>query len=280
MKKPVNFSIPLKTNLLLLLLLASFRLYSQDFYDHDNSFRFGEYLYHSNQFDLAAREFERCAFLKPDEKTSFLYLFKIYRKINLFDKAVSSYQRYSGKSSFANMDADFEPEYFKLLVQNNKYTDASLFLDVNPKFGSNPDLRLSAILLMKDWKDAGPYVDANNQKLNPLLTDITRQALSIRKKSPVLAGILSGVIPGSGKVYAGKWKDGVISFLMTSTAAFMAVRGFNKNPGNFYPWAMGTLSFVYYTGNIYGSVQTATKYNKDKENEVVDKTRDFILRDN
>ena len=67
---------------------------------------------------------------------------------------------------------------------------------------------------------------------------------------------------------------------MTSSAAFVSVRGFNKNPHNFYPWAMGTISAVYYSGGIYGSVQAAKKYNKNKEDDLVNKTRSYILTDN
>lgn len=269
----------MRTKLLILFLLASFQLFSQDFYNHGNSLKFGEYLYHSNQYDLAVREFERCVFLKPDDRESFLYLFKIYRKTNAFDKAVASYRQYSGKVSFDEMDPDFGSEYFKLLVQNDKYEDAGLFLKTNSYFNKNNDFRLSTILLTKKWQEAGAFKNEQNDQVNSSLAEITSRGLALKRKSPALAGILSVIIPGSGKAYAGKWKDGLVSFLMTSSTAFMAVRGFNKNAKSFYPWAMGTLSVVYYSGNIYGSTQAAYKYNKDKEDELVSKTRDFILRD-
>ncbi len=280
MKKPVNILTPLKTKIITLFLFASLRLFSQDFYNHDNSLKFGEYLYNSNQYDLAVREFERCIFLKPDDRESFLYLFKIYRKTNAFDKANACYKQYSGKASFDRMDADFGSEYFKLLIQNNKYEDASYFLNEDINFSKNNDLKLSTILLSKKWKEAGKFENERNNQVSSFLSEITNQGLALKRKSPALAGFLSVIIPGSGKAYAGRWKDGIISFLMTSTSAFMAVRGFNKNPKSFYPWAMGTLSVVYYSGNIYGSTQAAYKYNKEKEDELVSKTRDFILRDN
>ncbi|MFA5329626.1 MAG: hypothetical protein WC384_17665 [Prolixibacteraceae bacterium] len=270
----------MKTKLLFLFLLAATRLFSQDFYNHDNSLKFGEYLYHSNQYDLAVREFERCVFLKPDDRQSYLFLFKIYRKTNAFEKAIESYKQFSGKTGFIDMDQEFGSEYFKLLVQNEKYEDAGSFINSNDFFKQNSDFKLSTILLRKSWKEAGNFKSEYEDKLNRSLVEIADQGQALKRKSPALAGILSVIIPGSGKVYSGRWKDGLISFLMTSTTAFMAVRGFNKNPKSFYPWAMGTLSVVYYSGNIYGSTQTANKYNKDKENELVNKTRDFILRDN
>jgi tetratricopeptide (TPR) repeat protein len=268
---------PLKTNFLILFFLISIDLFAQDFYDHGNSLKFGEYLYNSNQYDLAAREFERCVFLKPDDRESFVYLFKIHRKENAFDKAIDCYKRYSGNLNYNEMDSTFGSEYFKLLIQNEKYRDAASFLNVNPLYKADHNLMLSTILLRKEWKEADQFTTAMNGHLNKSLTEITSQGLALKKKSPALAGLFSAVLPGSGKVYSGRWKDGVISFLMTSTSAFVAVRGFNKNPNSFYPWAMGTMAVVYYSGNIYGSAQAALKYNKYKEDELVNKTRGYIL---
>ena len=269
----------MKTNFLILFLLASIDLFAQDFYNHDNSFKFGEYLYNSNQYGLAVREFERCVFLKSDDRESFLYLFKIHRKSNSFDQAITCYKKYSGKLDFAKMDTAFGSEYFKLLIQNDKYQDAEYFLKENPLFKSDYNLRISTILLRKDWKEAAKFENEVNHQINKSLADITSQGLALRNKSPVLAGIFSAIIPGTGKAYAGRWKDGVISFLMTSSVAFVSVRGFNKNPKSFYPWAMGTLAVVYYSGNVYGSAQAALKYNKNKEDELVQKTRGFVLGD-
>ena len=95
-----------------------------------------------------------------------------------------------------------------------------------------------------------------------------------------MAGMLSAILPGSGKAYAGRWKDGVIAFIMTSSTAFISARGFNKNPSSIYPWIMGSFAVAYYSGNIYGSAQAALKYNKKREDEWVDKTRAYILDDN
>lgn len=270
---------PLKTKILILLLFSSANLVAQDFYSHENSLKFGEYLYNSNQNDLAVREFERCVFLKSDDREAFTYLFKIHRKENAFDKAIDCYKRYAGNLNFSKMDTVFGSEYFKLLIQNEKYHDAESFLDANPVFKSDINLKVSTILLRKEWKNAYQYSTQGNRQINKSLTEITLQGIALRKKSPALAGIFSAVLPGSGKAYAGRWKDGIISFLMTSTAAFVAVRGFNKNPHNFYPWAMGTISAIYYSGGIYGSAQAAKKHNKNKEDELVNKTRGYILSD-
>ena len=265
----------LKTKLLILFFLVSSDLFSQDLYSYENSVKFGEYLYHTNQFEFAAREFERCIFLKPDDQFSILYLFKTYRKIGEFSKAsdIPNFNKFLGTN------AEFGSEYLKLLVQTKKYDEAVNFISKAAYFNEKPDLKLSICLLQKDWKSAAVFRDKNRLIVSKLLSDIVDKGLLFRKKSPFLAGVLSAVIPGSGKVYAGRWKDGIISFLMTTTAGFVAIRGIKKDKSNLYPWVMGTLSMVYYSGNVYGSTQAAKKFNKNKEDELVNQVLDFVLSD-
>jgi len=270
----------LKTKLLIIFLLFSFDSFSQNLYNYENSILFGKYLYNSNQLDLAVQEFERCAFLKPDDRESYLYLIKIYRKSNSFDKAFKTFQRFTGKLNFEDLDATFGLEYLKLLVKNGKYQDAAVFQNRSPVLTNNPDYKLSTLLLRKEWKEAWKYQSSLKIPINKSLVEISNQGILLKKKSPVLAGLLSACIPGSGKVYAGRWKDGIISFLMTTSAAFISIRGFNNNKNSFYPWALGSMALVYYSGNIYGSSQAAIKYNKLREDELVEKTLGFVLSDN
>ena len=272
--------IQLKTKLLILFFFFSLDLYSQNLYNHDNSVLFGKYLYNSNQFDLAVHEFERCVFIKPNDRESYLYLIKIYRKTNAFEKAVNAFQRLNGNLNVEKLDIDFGTEYFKLLVQNSNYKDAATFLEKNPNFKYCSDFRISSFLLQKKWKDAYTYQYNEIHSINKMLVDIANQGVSLKKKSPLLAGIFSACLPGLGKAYIGRWKDGLISFIMTSSAAFISVRGFNQDRKSFYPWVFSSMAFMYYSGNIYGSTQAAMKYNKLKEDELVNKTLNFVLTNN
>ena len=265
----------LKTKLLILFLLFTGDLFSQDLYSYENSVKFGEHLYHTNQFEFAARESERCVFLKPEDQFSILYLFKSYRKIGEFNKAFNI----SNFNKFLETEESFGSEYFKLLVQTERYQDAAIFLLGKEYFKDEADLKLSIFLLQKDWKAAVLFRDENRMRIDKTLSEIVDKSLLIKKKSPVLAGIFSAIVPGSGKVYAGRWTDGLVSFLMTSSAGFVAIRGISKNKNNFYPWAMGTMSVVYYSGNIFGSAKLAKNINKNKEDELVNQVRDFVLRD-
>jgi tetratricopeptide (TPR) repeat protein len=82
----------------------------------------------------------------------------------------------------------------------------------------------------------------------------------IPRKNPTLAGIFS-VIPGGGYLYCGRYYDAVTAFLVNGLLIYAAYESFDKEMS-----ALGGLiSLVeigFYTGNIYGSISAAHKYNK------------------
>jgi len=79
-------------------------------------------------------------------------------------------------------------------------------------------------------------------------------------KNPALAGILSAIIPGSGKMYVGEWGDGIMGFITTGLFAFLAYDNFRANH-NTRAWIFTGLGAFFYAGNVYGSMAAAQIYN-------------------
>jgi len=80
---------------------------------------------------------------------------------------------------------------------------------------------------------------------------------SHKQKSPVLAGIFSGIIPGSGKLYSGKKGEAISAFLATTGLGIVAWENYKKSGLNsFKTIAFGSLFAFSYVANIYGSVLT------------------------
>ncbi len=81
------------------------------------------------------------------------------------------------------------------------------------------------------------------------------------KKSPITAGLLSAIVPGSGRMYAGRWFDGFMGFVMVYLTASSAVEASKKdnvlNKGFSY-----SMFGVFYTGEIYGAYRTAKYYQR------------------
>ncbi|MHB8836857.1 MAG: tetratricopeptide repeat protein [Candidatus Methylomirabilia bacterium] len=80
------------------------------------------------------------------------------------------------------------------------------------------------------------------------------------RKSPLLAGTFSAVLPGSGYFYADHSGDGVTAFFIN--ALFVAAEVLSLKEEN-YPLAavVGVIGLPFYLGNIYGSARAAEKWN-------------------
>ena len=106
------------------------------------------------------------------------------------------------------------------------------------------------------------------------LMQIKEQLCTHSTKSPLLAASLSAIIPGLGKVYAGNLGEGISSFLITGS--LMAATAENWIKGGATNWKtvlFGSISALFYFGNIYGSAVTVNvarnQFNKDKDVQIL-----------
>ena len=79
-------------------------------------------------------------------------------------------------------------------------------------------------------------------------------------KNPLIASVLSAIIPGAGKIYTGDIGDGIFTFLTTGVFTFLAYDNF-KAEHNFRGWLFSGLAVMFYGGNIYGSFASAQIHN-------------------
>jgi TM2 domain-containing membrane protein YozV len=92
---------------------------------------------------------------------------------------------------------------------------------------------------------------------------------SHRPKSPVLAGIMSGIIPGSGKIYAGKTGAGIASFIGTAGFGFIAWENYRKlGISHAKTIIFGSIFAFNYVSNIYGSVISVKLIENEYKNAV------------
>lgn len=105
-----------------------------------------------------------------------------------------------------------------------------------------------------------PLSTSEEQKTSTAaLRTILDESANLPQKSPLLAGILSTVVPGLGKVYTGHTVDGVLSFVSIATLTYAAVDGFiSEGSGSVRGYIYGCLAGGLYLGNIYGSALSAS----------------------
>lgn len=96
------------------------------------------------------------------------------------------------------------------------------------------------------------------------------------KKSPFVAAMLSVVLPGAGRFYAGNKGQGMYTLLISTVLGLQAWEGYHKDgPSSFRFIAYTTIFTSIYIGSIWGST-FAVKLRRDQYNETIN---DQILFD-
>jgi hypothetical protein len=89
---------------------------------------------------------------------------------------------------------------------------------------------------------------------------------ALPNKSPLLAAALSAVVPGLGRVYIGRWQDGLVSFLLVGLSAALSAQGFyEEGSHSVRGWIVGSAGALLYVGNVYGSAIGAVVQRRDAE---------------
>ncbi len=93
---------------------------------------------------------------------------------------------------------------------------------------------------------------------------------TLPRKSPWLAGALSAVVPGLGRVYIGRWPDGLMSFLLVGLTAGLSAQGFHDDGrDSVRGWILGGIAALLYVGNVYGSAVGAIVQRRDAEDALM-----------
>jgi hypothetical protein len=128
-------------------------------------------------------------------------------------------------------------------------------------------------LLRRDTKSFKDLYDREKCTLVPLTDtenrfyEYYREQLRIPKKKQWKAVLLSTVVPGLGKLYAGKKGEAITAFIPVAANALQAYEGYYKQ-GTSSPhlYVFGGIGAFFYLSNIYGAKE-AIKRSIDERHE-------------
>jgi TM2 domain-containing membrane protein YozV len=265
---------------LLLALLTGLGLVSSAQSDSTKGLSFGQYLLLTGQYQLATLEFERLYYVSPQTPGMQAALVETNRMNGSYDRARS----YAKTFSLLPQNSTEETNRFKkemilnsLLLRDLVWIP-SILADIRLtaasdfemlRYADNMSLGLSILNSPNKNTHYHLHIAGMESQHDQVLVQALRDWTESPRKSPLLAGALSTFIPGAGKVYAGKWKDGLVSLLFVGANAYTSYRGFSsvgiRSP---YGWLFGGLSAGFYLGNIYGSQKAARIYNHQLESKI------------
>lgn len=233
----------------------------EDIYQLSSSKKYANYLYQSGDYYLANQEYERIVFLDSLDQLAKIRLIQSHRFLKNYDVAISKL------NAWKIDDYLFSEEHIKLLLLSNQLEEASSFLEKNHNFSNQKQTmyQVATSLLAYDIQKATTLLEkdsiSNSSLLNEyqsIITDINQ----FKSKKIGFALPMSMLIPGTGKMYVGYWKDGLFSLLLTSMSAWQAYRAFDqRGVKSAYAWIYTGLATGFYIGNLYGTVKSVRKFN-------------------
>lgn len=248
--------------------------------------KFAQILFEEKDYNRAAGEYQRYLALSKYALDSALYKIAIcYELDNQREKSIQFYNRLVKnypQSSFANL-SNYQIAANLFLVKHYEQSNNQIYRII-PKINSKQYQLIHDfqylfginLIFQKEWKNALNHFD----KMEKFTTDheikskywqgkkFAEGRFKISRRSPLIVGALSTILPGLGKVYCNQTGDGIFSFIMFALAGYLSWDGFRDNGRNSVKgWTFGTIGGILYLGNIYGSSIAAKIYNNNKETE-------------
>lgn len=246
--------------------------------------QFGNSLFNDKDYLRASNEYRE--YLKYADNDTIRFRFATcFYKIGRFQEAADNFKGLFNNSNLSeesrlgyNQSIFFKYDFqsFRNSVKNEIYFPAKYSSEVNRLFYISFLLDNSVLPDTSAFFPA--FADSNKNEI--------RQFYFRKKfpkyKNPTTAAILSGLLPGLGKIYVGETTDGLTSLLVTGALAFLAVDNFKYNH-NFRGWLFTGLGAFFYAGNVYGSAAAAqnfnagVKFNFDKDVKLYFEKRNYFL---
>ncbi|SHF52545.1 hypothetical protein SAMN05444274_10661 [Mariniphaga anaerophila] len=249
-----------------LFLLLAFSGSGQNIFNAGNSKKFARYLFNTQQYNLAAIEYERILNISsPDAEVS-SQLLKSFRLGNICN---NSFQRIDNLELYRFFSNDtVSREFLNLALTCNCCYEYGRFQKALTALNDEEQAfyRLGYFFFEEELDSLYNFNTSNSVLLSasyPSVFQSIEKMDNFRKKSLGLAMAMSAILPGSGKAYSGFWGDAVMSLLFVSSNAWLSYRGFEKRGvKSASGWIFGGATLGFYFGNIWGSSRAAKTYNR------------------
>ena len=246
----------------------------------ENILKFADHLYQEGDYLRAAGEYQRYLFHSSQDADNVQYrLGMCYRRAGDTERAIASFHKLTQSSlKFA---ASYQIAYSYFLSGRHKNSiqflnEAMDRTEDNDERGKLQILSTFNHLHQKRWSDAERMLGTpkiRDEELSQTALTLranAQEGMYLPRRSPALAGLLSAVVPGAGKLYCGQYGDGIYSLFLAGVTGLLAWDGFQENGvHSVRGWIFGSAFGIFYAGNIYGSTIAARVYNHQLETDLL-----------
>lgn len=248
-----------------------------DYYAPENVRKFADFLYEQGDYLRAADEYQRYLFYKPQESAQIRYKIAVsYRFGGKTEQAIQGFEtllRTAPESQYASRAYyQIGATYFLMdrFDQSAKFLHEALPRITDKRQHAEAEQLIAlSYLKQKRWAEASEVfktlqesdVMAIREKA-VVYHNYAEKGVRLPARSPFLAGTLSTIVPGAGRLYTGRLGDALTSLFTVGLTGWQAYDGFRRDGiSSAKGWTLGTLCGIFYVGNIYGSVISARVYN-------------------
>ncbi|MCJ7554587.1 MAG: hypothetical protein MUO34_11965 [Ignavibacteriaceae bacterium] len=258
------------------LLILFFQVsYTQNYHSPDNRKLFADHLFCAQDYLRAIIEYEECLNHFDNDTISFKVALG-YSRIGNYNEASERFINISGQSEFYYTS---RLEYLKSKIFLEEYNSISNYQQDSLKINELKLMNLSNLLSNNDLFERDKFLFPFNDREKPEAINFYDWKKYPPYKSTLLAGVLSSIIPGSGKIYADQLSEGLTALVLNSLFAFLSYNNF-KHDHNFRGWVFASVGAFFYGGNIYGSVSAAHLYNSKMDYEYKKDIKQFLESNN
>ncbi len=256
---------------------------SIEYYTPENVRKFADFLYEQGDYLRAVGEYQRYLFYRPQESEAINYRIAVcYRFGGKSAQAIQSFETllrtYPESQYTSQIYYQIGATYFLM----DRFDRSAQFLsDTLPRITDRQQhveaeqLIGLSYLMQKRWSEAGEVFrglqgsDIIRIREKAAVYNIYAESgEKLPTRSPFLAGVLSTVVPGVGRLYTGRLADALNTLFTVGFTGWQAYDGFRRDGlSSAKGWTLGTLCGVFYVGNIYGSVISARVYNRHVTDE-------------
>lgn len=250
---------------------------SNDIHSSANTKLFADYLFCQKDYLRSSLEYQKYLNSVYNDTVEFKIALS-YQRISDYSTALEKFKAITGKSTFYDASkfeffkTEFLTEDYQALYSgSNKLKDNNYSYYRNLKqlvyasylFSGEHLTDTSSLKYFFTGDDLSKMEDFYSWKNNPPY------------KNSLIAAIMSAVIPGSGKIYAGQLEDGLTAFVVNGLFGYLAYSSFSHDH-TFRGWLFSGLGAFFYAGNIYGSAAAAQIYNAKISFDFVQSVRNFL----
>ncbi len=255
--------------------------------DEQSQHRYAEHLFESGDYRAARLAYKRLLFYRPDTEfrdvadyriaQSYYYQNQPERAEHLFREflAIHPNSTFRFWSQLMIGQLHFDADEYSLartalfeLLHSTKDTEV---------VAAAHYLRGWCYVRTSDWDKAiaelrrvgTPQAAAPHGKNARQLADMLFEKTPLPHKSPQLAGWLSTVVPGSGQLYVGRVKEGVLAAVLGGTFMYLVADAIRERR---YVDGVGIslIGCQFYWGNRIEAQRLASEYNSHRERELIE----------